>query len=278
MSDEPKAPDSPTDTAPEPEQLEAAEARRSDAGNWAKVTPTLHVENVPEGAINLNVEGRRAASPMQGFGKMWQKTYSVRIPSSVATPADVVREWRAHFSSFWPPGNFFYTPFTELSPGDVALLNLKAVGRVKLSTGMLVMYVDDEAITLMTPIGHFFAGFNTFGAHRDGDDTVIQIQPLFRSGDPIYEVGLPIMARMEDRFWAQTLRNVAGHFGVNDVEVSRAKVCIDKKRNWSAVKNIPHNSLIRSIVYLLGTPFRWIAHLFKKPKDDTAPDAQAPDA
>ena len=276
MTDEPTS-RVPTEATPEPIEVEAAEARRSDVGNWAKATPTLHLENVPEEAINLNVEGRRAASPLQGFGKMWQKTYSVRIPTSVANPQQVVAEWRANFSSFWPPGNFFYAPFTDLSPGDVALLNLKAVGRVKLSTGMLVMYVDDENITLMTPVGHFFAGFNTFSAHRDGDDTVIQIQPLFRSGDPIYEMGLFIMARMEDKFWAQTLRNVAGHFGVQDVEVAESKVCIDKKRNWAAVKNIPHNSLIRSIVYLLGTPFRWIARPFRKSKDDE-PDAEAPDA
>lgn len=272
MSDESTTP-SPAEATPDPEQIIAAEVRRSDAGNWAKVGPTLHLENVPEGALNLNVEGRRAASPMQGFGKMWQKTYNVRIPSSVASPADVVGEWRANFSGFWPPGNFFYSPFTDLSPGDVALLNLKAVGRVKLSTGMLVMYVDDEAITLMTPVGHFFAGFNTFGAHRDGDETVIQIQPLFRSGDPIYDMGLPIMLRMEDKFWAQTLKNVAAHFGVEDVEVSRTKICIDKKRNWSAVKNIPHNSLIRSILYLLTTPVRWIARPFKKAKE---PDGQTP--
>ncbi|MQA99104.1 MAG: hypothetical protein GEU78_02220 [Actinobacteria bacterium] len=273
MSDQPTTP-SPAEATPEPEQLEAAAVRRSDAGNWAKVSPTLHLENVPEGAINLNVEGRRTASPMQGFGKMWQKTYSVRIPSSIASPTDVVTQWRAAFSSFWPPGNFFYSPFTDLSPGDVALLNLKAVGRVKLSTGMLVMYVDDEAITLMTPVGHFFAAFNTFGAHSDGDDTIVQIQPLFRSGDPIYEMGMPIMSRMEDRFWAQTLRNVAAHFGVEDVEVTQTKVCIDKKRNWAAVKNVRHNSLIRSILYLVATPFRWIARPFKK---DADPDAQAPD-
>src|SRR5918995_4532454 len=116
MSDDTTTP-SPAEATPDPEQLEAAEARRSDAGNWAKVTPTLHLENVPDGAINLNVEGRRAASPMQGFGKMWQKTYSVRIPSSVASPKDVVSEWRARVSSFLPPPHLFFSPFPDLSPG-----------------------------------------------------------------------------------------------------------------------------------------------------------------
>ena len=61
----------------EPSEQQAA-AR--DAASWAKAVSTLNVADVPEGAVNLNVEGRRLASPIQGFGKMWQKTYQVRLP------------------------------------------------------------------------------------------------------------------------------------------------------------------------------------------------------
>ena len=57
---------------------EKAAAR--DATNWAKKVSTLNVAEVPEGAININVEGKRLAGPIQGFGKMWQKTYQVRLP------------------------------------------------------------------------------------------------------------------------------------------------------------------------------------------------------
>ena len=57
---------------------EKAAAR--DATNWAKPVSTLNVADVPEGALNINVEGKRLASPIQGFGKMWQKTYQVRLP------------------------------------------------------------------------------------------------------------------------------------------------------------------------------------------------------
>jgi hypothetical protein len=32
------------------------------------------VARAPAGALNLNVDGRRAMSPLQGFGQMWQKT------------------------------------------------------------------------------------------------------------------------------------------------------------------------------------------------------------
>ena len=45
-----------------------------DTGNWAKPTSTLTVAETTPGAANL-VEGKRLLSPVQGFGKMWQKTY-----------------------------------------------------------------------------------------------------------------------------------------------------------------------------------------------------------
>jgi hypothetical protein len=45
-----------------------------DAAYWASYAETLKVAGVAEGATNINVEGRRAVGPLQGFGKMWQKT------------------------------------------------------------------------------------------------------------------------------------------------------------------------------------------------------------
>jgi len=43
-----------------------------DAAYWAKQT-SFKVTSAPIGALNLNVEGRQALSPLQGFGQMWQK-------------------------------------------------------------------------------------------------------------------------------------------------------------------------------------------------------------
>ena len=37
---------------------------------------------------------------------------------------------------------------------------------MKLSTGVMVLYADEESFTLMTPQGHMFAGWITFSAHR----------------------------------------------------------------------------------------------------------------
>ncbi len=110
-----------TDATPPPEEKDENQPR--DAAFWAKRVERLEVSDVPEGAVNLNVDGRRTVGPLQGFGKMWQKTYSVRLEGASASPAEVVKAWRERFSDFWAPGNRFLAPSTSLSPGGVALIN-----------------------------------------------------------------------------------------------------------------------------------------------------------
>jgi len=227
-----------------------------DAAYWAKAVTTLEVGELPARAVNLNVQGRRVAGPVQGFGKMWQKTYRVRIPHARITPEELIRVWRARFPSFWPKGNLFYGPLTELSPGDVAVLNLKAVGPMKLSTGIFVLYADETSFTFMTPEGHQWSAWITFSAYAEDHNVVAQVQPLLRASDPIFEMGAWIMRRMEDAFWQRTLGNLAAHFGARDAEVTVETLCVDKKRQWRMAKNVRHNSLIRTIVYLSETPFR----------------------
>ena len=79
-------------------------------------------------------------------------------------------------------------------------------GGMKLSTGVMVLYADEESFTLMTPQGHMFAGWITFSAiERDGE-TVAQAQVLMRASDPIFELGLTLGGhQQEDRFWNHTL-------------------------------------------------------------------------
>ena len=59
----------------------------------------------------------------------------------------------------------FFAPLTGIAPGEVAALDLSMPGGLKLSTGVLVLYADDESFTLMTPQGHMFAGWITFSAY-----------------------------------------------------------------------------------------------------------------
>ena len=187
---------------------EQEHAAARDATSWAKSVSQLRVSEVPEGALNLNVEGRRLASPIQGFGKMWQKTYQVRLPAERVSAPEVIATWKERFPDFWPEGNRFYGPLTGIEPGDVALLNMAMPGKMKLSTGVMVLYADEESFTLMTPEGHMFAGWITFSATAVGDDTVAQAQVLMRASDPIFELGLthgrpqaggPLLAAHADR-------------------------------------------------------------------------------
>lgn len=235
---------------------EVAVAGSRDAGNWAKLVSDLHVtSDLPSQAVNLNVEGRRLTGPVQGFGKLWRKTYRISLGTAIE-PTDVIRTWKENFPKFWPSGSWFYGPVKGVGPGEVGLINITIPGRLKVSTGILVLYADEESFTFITPEGHQFAGLITFSAFRLTGRTVVQVEVLMRANDPLWELGLPIaINRIEDRFWNQTLSAVAAHFGITD-EVITEIVCLDRRRQWANWTNIRHNALVRSAFYALGTPVR----------------------
>lgn len=236
-----------------------------DAAYWAQPVSKLKVSDVPAGAINLNVDGRQVVGPLQGFGQMWQKTYRVRLSGVTVTPAEVIKTWKGNFSKFWPKGNNFYAPLTGIAPGEVAVLNLVMPGGMPLSTGVRVIYADNESFSFMTPEGHMFAAMITFNAYEEEDATVVQVQPLLRANDPIYEIGmrLGLLQKMEDQFWHDTLRALAAHFGVNG-QVQQRVTLVDPKLQWGQAKNIWHNAGIRSTLYMMATPVRWVGNLFTK--------------
>ena len=240
-----------------------------DAAHWAKSVSELKVSEVPAGATGINVAGKRLTSPIQGFGKMWQKTYQVRVPAELVSAVDLIAMWKQEFPEFWPEGNHFYGPLTGIAPGEVALIDATLPGRLKLSTGVMVLYADDESFTLMTPQGHMFAGWITFSATDQGDQTVAQAQVLMRASDPIFELGLILGGhRQEDRFWDTTLRNVAAHYGVSEPEVDTAVVCVDKKRQWKRWTNVWHSAAIRSTLYTMNAPFRALAGALRRSRAD----------
>lgn len=227
-----------------------------DAAYWAAQATNLHVSAAPVNAINLNVDGRAAVGPLQGFGKMWRKNYRARLTGCAATPAEVIATWKAHFPEFWPKGNRFYVPLTGIRPGEVALLNL-TTGGMPLSTGVLVLYADDETFTLMTPQGHMFAGWITFNAFDDEQGLVAQADVLMRANDPIYEMGLQFGGhRAEDKFWQHTLSALAQRMGVERPAVETRVECVDPRRQWRYARNIWHNAAIRTVMI---APFGWIA-------------------
>lgn len=229
-----------------------------DAANWAKDGSSLKVSYVPTGVANINVEGRQALSPLQGFGQMWQKTYKVRLEGADVTPADVIKAWKENFTTFWPKGNRFYAPLTGIAPGEVALINM-SLGGMPLSTGVMILYADEVSFTVMTPEGHVFAGWNTFSSHEEDGCTVVQVQVLIRANDPIYELGFRLGAsRMEDNFWIHTVKAVAAHFGVTNAPVDFQRVCVDPRLQWAYAKNIWYNAGVRTTLHIITTPLRWL--------------------
>jgi hypothetical protein len=62
---------------------------------------------------------------------------------------------------------------------------------------------------------------------------------------------------MNNRFWQQTLRNLAAHFGVA-AEVQSQVVCVDRGWQWSRAGNVWQNAGIRSGLYQALAPVRWL--------------------
>lgn len=241
-------------------------------GTWAMPVDRLRVSGLPEGALNLNVEGRHITGPLQGFGQLWQKTYRVRLSGVQVTPARVIKTWRENFPLFWPKGNRFYAPLTGIQPGEVAVLNLAGPGGINgpggmplISTGVMVIYVDEESFSFMTPEGHPFAAMITFSANEDEGATVAQIQALVRANDPLYELSfrLGFGHKSEDEFWQRTLLSLARYFGVESV-VQQQTTVVDPRIQWYQAKNIWHNAAIRTGFYMAGAPLRWMRGVLKR--------------
>ena len=231
-----------------------------DAANWAPMVTRLSVD-ADRAAAGFNVHGKRVTGPQQGFGRLWQRTYTAHLGASVH-PHVLIAEWKEHFGEFWTKGSRFHGLL--ITPGEVAPIAVNTGAGLKLSTGVLVLYADDESFTFMTPEGHMFAGWITFSAHEDVGGTVARIQVLIRPNDPIYELGWPVMRRMEDRFWKATLVNVAAHVGAADVTIEEKTVLVDKHRIWRNAGNVWHNAGIRSVLHLLTAPIRAIRRRFAR--------------
>ncbi|MGH7608605.1 MAG: hypothetical protein ACREOD_01485 [Candidatus Dormibacteria bacterium] len=242
------------DPGSEPEAPAPGGALPRNAAAWAKKVDRLEVEQ-RQGVRGTNVAGRRLTGPVQGFGKMWQKTYSADI-GAAATPKQAIATWKAHFPEFWPQGNRFAGALTGIQPGDVALLDLAMGGGVKLSTGVFVLYADEESFTLMTPQGHMFAGWISFSAEASEGRTTLQAQVLMRANDPFYELGMTFGGHAkEDRFWSATLGAVADRLGAPGAAVQVRTVCVDGRRQWQRIGNTWHNAMVRSLIQTVGAPF-----------------------
>src|SRR3712207_412873 len=103
-----------TEATPPPK--EKGEGQPRDATFWAQRVERLEVSDVPKGAANVNVQGRREVGALQGFGQLWQKTYRVRLSGVEVTPEEAVRVWKERFPEFQPPNSRFYPSMAGVAP------------------------------------------------------------------------------------------------------------------------------------------------------------------
>jgi hypothetical protein len=251
------------------EPAEAKAATTDGAGKQPVPASTGQVAGVTAGnaldrVTNLEIEGVQVQGPKEGFGALWRKRYWVRLDGATASPAEIVREWRAHFGEFWPEGNTFYSPFGALDPGDIGLLKLEGPGGVRLASGVVVLNAGPEAFTLITPEGHMFAGVITFSAYRSGGTPVAQIEVVLRASDPLFEIGMILFGhRREDWFWRATLANLAAHFGAS-AEPEMHRQVLSRRYQWSNTGNLVSNSLLRGALFRSTAPITRLARRFRR--------------
>ncbi len=75
-----------------------------------------------------------------------------------------------------------------------------------------------------------------------------------------------MLSKQEDAFWRSTLTNLAAHYGVQS-QVDQKITLIDPKVQWSEAKNIWQNAGIRTGLYLMTAPLRWVGRQLKRQAD-----------
>ena len=252
-----------SESAKPPEEGSKARRDPRDAGSWAVGRNILRVSDVPDGAVNLNVDGRRVIGALQGFGQLWQKTYTVRLEGVDATPEEVVALWKREFPVFHPPESRFYPSLDGVEPGEIMLINASVQG-MPVYTGVMVLYSDDVSFTVMTAEGLPEAGWNTFSAHEEDGATVVQIQSLARASDPIYEVGFRLFgSTAQEKIWTHVLSTLAERFDVRE-RIHLEKACVDPKLQWYRAGNVWHNAGMRSVMYTVAAQIRVLSSLFHR--------------
>lgn len=220
----------------------------SDDTGWSPFVEKLKITERPESAMTLNMNNRRVLGPFQGFGPMWQKTYSLRINKPDLKPEDVITIMKQHFPEFQPSQNKFYATSRGIIAGELVFIDSMTPGGL-VSTGVLVLYADDESFTLMTPQGHPEAGWVTFSAKSIEKSIEMQIQGLVRAADPFFELAFRMVgSKFQETIWKHVLASLAKYLGV-DTQVQMTKQCIASNLQWSKIGNVYYNAQLRSLPY-----------------------------
>ena len=236
----------------------AVSKRATDS--WAEPVERLNLAEIPGGARNLNVEGRRLFGPLQGFGQLWQKTYRIGLRATNLTPQEVIATWKSSVPKLKPSTKRFFPSALGITPNALVLIDAQTPGG-PISTGVMVLYAGAESFTLMTPAGHPEAGWVTFSSYLEEGCTFAQVQVLARAGDPLYELAFLLAgSKLQDDIWNHVLMALAAELGTSG-EVKMDKKLLDPKLQWGRASNIWYNAQLRTLLYipikLLGSINKW---------------------
>jgi hypothetical protein len=208
-----------------------------------------------EEASALDLDRQPPTRPEDGFGHRWRKVHRIPLVGSDVAPTQLISTWKEHFGEFWPGDNRFYGAITDLEPGELAVISVEMPGDTTLSTGVILADSSDDSFTLVTPKGHMLAAWLTFSAYREAATTIAQVEIVMRASDPLFEIGMVLVGhRRENRFWEETLRNLAVRFGVHanpETRLTREEA----HYLWANATNVLHNSAIRNgLIRLASLP------------------------
>src|SRR5215469_911230 len=230
--------------------------------NWAKPVERLNIPEKSRGAQALNVQGRRLFGPLQGFGRLWLKTYRIGLRNNTLTPQQVIAVWKQNVPRLKPRQKRFYPSAAGIMPNELVLIDAETPGG-PISTGVMVLYAGAESFTLMTPAGHPEAGWVTFSSYVEEGCTFAQVQVLARASDPLYELGFRLAgSKLQDQIWMHVLRELAALLGTSgDVQIH--KTLLDPKLQWRRAANIWYNAQLRTLLYSPLALIRWISASFR---------------
>ena len=237
---------------------EARPKTARDAANWAKSVDAAERVRGARGRGEPQRGGAAARRrPIQGFGKMWQKTYQVRIPAERVSAADLVATWKQRFPEFWPEGNRFYAPLTGIEPGDVALLNMTLPGEdeaLDRRDGAVrrrgVVHADDAAGPHVRRLDHVQRHPERGRHRRPGAGAHARERPDLRARahDGRAQAGGHLLAAHAHRR--------GGPLRPRGRRWRPRSSASTSKRQWSSWRNVWQSSAIRSTLYTLGAPGR----------------------
>ncbi len=226
---------------------EEPSAAPRDKDFWAKPLERFPGSGLPDGAMDLNLKGRRPCGVMGGFGSLWKKVYELRVRDITSSPEELMKEFKENFPRLQAPFNRFYAGPSGLQPGAVVTIHSQTVAG-PVATGVMVMYCDPLCFSLITPQGHPEAGWMTFRAFQYGDVPVIQIVGFGRASDPLFELAYRVMgAKVQEKTWTHVLASFAEHLGVQaDIVMVRERV--DSALQWDNCLNIWQNAHARTLL------------------------------